>query len=146
MNRLFFLMALVTCMLLTFCRRTNTQSVGQISTFSQARQTHESNGTNETNGANEPIDTSKRSFLLSSALLATAAMAQNKDKIMDGGLAEIEDKVAPERQTPIMPPGSQSKANFEKKCTGCQLCISECPNEVLRPSADLWLSCRPQVG
>ena len=53
MNRLFFLMALVTCMLLTSCRRTNTQSVGQISTFSQSQQTHESNGTNETNGANE---------------------------------------------------------------------------------------------
>ena len=26
-------------------------------------------------------------------------MAQQKDKMMDGGLAEIEDKVAPERQS-----------------------------------------------
>ena len=63
MNRLFFLMALVTCMLLTSCRRTNTQSVGQISTFSQSQQTHESNGTNETNGANEsqqPVDLKKQ--------------------------------------------------------------------------------------
>ena len=117
--------------------------------FGALKYTHganRTNGTNETNGANETIDTSKRSFLLSSALLATAAMAQNKDKIMDGGLAEIEDKVAPERQTPIMPPGSQSKANFEKKCTGCQLCISECPNEVLRPSADLWHLMQPTMS
>ena len=95
--------------------------------FGALKYTHganRTNGTNETNGANETIDTSKRSFLLSSALLATAAMAQNKDKIMDGGLAEIEDKVAPERQ----------------------LCISECPNEVLRPSADLWHLMQPTMS
>ena len=43
------------------------------------------------------VDTSKRSFLLASALMTTAAMAQKKEKLMDGGIAEIEDKVAPER-------------------------------------------------
>ncbi len=84
-----------------------------------------------------PENDGRRTFLLSSAMLATAAIAQNKDKIMDGGLAEIQDKVAPERQTPVTPPGSISKQNFETHCTGCQLCISECPNEVLRPSSDL---------
>jgi polyferredoxin len=80
----------------------------------------------------------RRAFLLSSALLATAAMAQQKDKIMDGGLADIEDKAAPERQTKLTPPGSLSAQNMAHNCTGCQLCISECPNQVLRPSDD-WL-------
>ena len=112
--------------------------------FGALKYAHRGNGDN--GQPNEPIDTSKRSFLLSSALLATAAMAQNKDKIMDGGLAEIEDKIAPERQTPIMPPGSRSKRNFEQHCTGCQLCISECPNEVLRPSADLWHLMQPTMS
>ena len=79
--------------------------------------------------SNKPVDSSKRSFLLSSALLTTAALAQEAKKT-DGGLAEIQDKVAPDRQTPLTPPGQH--------CTGCQLCISECPNEVLRPSSD-WL-------
>ena len=83
------------------------------------------------------IDESKRSFLVTTALLATAAMAQQKDKVMDGGLAEIEDKVAPERQTLLTPPGSKSMKNFAQHCTGCQLCVSECPNQVLRPSTDL---------
>ena len=84
-----------------------------------------------------PVDASKRSFLLASALVSTAAMAQKKEKLMDGGLAEIEDKVAPERQTPLTPPGSLSFDHFAQHCTGCQLCVSECPNQVLRPSGDL---------
>lgn len=96
------------------------------------------NKSNNSSPIGEAVEGSgRRSFLLSSALLATAAFAQNKDKIMDGGLAELEDKVAPERQTPLSPPGSLSRGNLEKRCTGCQLCISECPNQVLRPSSDL---------
>ena len=84
-------------------------------------------------------DPGKRSFLLATAMLTTAAMAQQKDKMTDGGLAEIQNKVAPERQTPITPPGSRSAQNMAQHCTGCQLCVSECPNQVLRPSTD-WLS------
>jgi len=83
------------------------------------------------------VDASKRSFLLASSLVTTAAIAQKKEKLMDGGLAEIEDKVAPERQTPLTPPGSLSFDHFAQHCTGCQLCVSECPNQVLRPSSDL---------
>jgi len=83
------------------------------------------------------IDPTKRSFLLASAMMTTAALAQEAKKT-DGGFAEIEDKVAPERQTPLTPPGSLSARNMAQHCTGCQLCISECPNEVLRPSGD-WL-------
>jgi ferredoxin len=64
-------------------------------------------------------------------------MAQKKEKLMDGGLAEIEDKVAPERQTPLTPPGSLSFQHYAQHCTGCLLCVSECPNQVLRPSGDL---------
>jgi ferredoxin len=100
-----------------------------------SRKSIESNNSPE---PKEPIDPSKRSFLLASAMVATAAFAQ-EDKMTDGGLAEIEDKVAPERQTPLTPPGSLSAANMAKKCTGCQLCVSECPNQVLRPGTN-WLS------
>ena len=87
--------------------------------------------------AKPSVDASKRSFLIASALVAGAAMAQKKEKLMDGGLAELEDKVMPERQTPLTPPGSLSFQHFAQPCTGCQLCVSECPNEVLRPSSDL---------
>ena len=89
---------------------------------------------------------SRRSFLIGSALLTTAALAQQKDKIMDGGLAEIVDKVAPERQTPLTPPGSLSAKNMAHNCTGCQLCISECPNQVLRPNTDLLHLMQPVMS
>ena len=98
-----------------------------------SRPSRESSSPSETS----PKSEGRRAFLLSSALLTTAALAQQKDKLMDGGLAEIEEKVAPKRQTPVTPPGSMSQPNFEQHCTGCQLCVSECPNEVLRPSSDL---------
>ena len=65
---------------------------------------------------------------------------------MDGGLAELEDKVAPERQTPLVPPGALSLQNMAQHCTGCQLCVSECPNGVLRPSTDLLHLMQPVMS
>ena len=91
------------------------------------------------------VDAGKRSFLLSAALATTAAMAQDKKKV-DGGLAVIEDKVAPERQTPITPPGSVSARNMAQHCTACQLCVSECPNQVLRPSNSLSSFMQPVMS
>lgn len=93
----------------------------------------------------ETIDPTKRSFLLATALATTAAMAQEKKKV-DGGMAEIEEKVAPTRQTPLTPPGSLSAANMAQRCTGCQLCVSECPNGVLRPSSDLMHLMQPVMS
>ena len=93
----------------------------------------------------ESVDESKRSFLLATALVTTAAMAQEKKKV-DGGLAEIKEKLAPERQTPITPPGSLSASNMQKHCTACQLCVSECPNGVLRPSSDLLKLMQPTMS
>ena len=92
------------------------------------------------------VDVSKRSFLLASAMVTGAALAQKKEKMMDGGLAELEDKVAPQRKTPLTPPGSLSHWHFARHCTGCQLCVSECPNDVLRPSSDLMHLMLPEMS
>ena len=99
-----------------------------------------------TSQKNKTVDTSKRSFLVASALASTAALAQKKEKLMDGGLADIEDKAIPERQTPLTPPGSLSFDNFSTRCTGCQLCVSECPNPVVRPSGDLMHLMLPEMS
>jgi len=91
-------------------------------------------------------DASRRSFLLASALATTAALAQEKDKLVDGGLAVLEKKQAPKRNTPLTPPGSLSAKNMAQHCTGCQLCVSECPNDVLRPSIDLMHLMQPTMS
>jgi ferredoxin len=94
----------------------------------------------------ESVDTSKRAFLIGSAVaLGTAAFAQEKKKV-DGGLAFIEDKVAPPRETPIVPAGAGSLQRFRNHCTGCQLCVSQCPNDVLRPSTDLLHLMQPVMS
>ena len=41
-------------------------------------------------------------------------------------------KQSPERQVAIVPPGAQSVQILSSRCTGCQLCISACPNQVLK--------------
>lgn len=85
-------------------------------------------------GDRAEVDTSKRAFLLGAVTAAaTAAIAEDKVKF-DGGLAKIEDKVSPERQTRLTPPGSMSARHMAQHCTACQLCVAECPNDVLRPS------------
>jgi ferredoxin len=78
-------------------------------------------------------------------MATTAALAQ-KQKMFDGGYADLADKVAPERQTPLTPPGSRSARNMALRCTGCQLCVSECPNGVLRPSTDLMHLMQPEMS
>lgn len=84
-----------------------------------------------------PVDKGRRAFLIGSAIAATtAALAQEKKKV-DGGLAVVEDKIAPERKTPITPPGSISAQNMAHHCTACQLCITACPNNVLRPATSI---------
>ena len=100
---------------------------------------------NDETVAAEP-DQGRRSFLVGAALAAgTAAVAQAQMKV-DGGLAVITEKQAPKRETPITPPGSVSARHMQKHCTACQLCISACPNHVLRPSTDLMRFMQPTLS
>ena len=92
------------------------------------------------------VDTGRRNLLLGIAMTSTAVAKAQKDKKIEGGLAKIEDKVAPERTTPITPPGSYSAEHMAQHCTGCQLCVSECPNGVLRPSAGLMTLMQPVMS
>lgn len=84
-----------------------------------------------------PEDKGRRSFLLTAATItAGAAMAQAEKKV-DGGLAVIEDKQIPRRKGRLVPQGAEGERHFYQHCTACQLCVSACPNGVLRPSTDL---------
>lgn len=69
-----------------------------------------------------------------------------QEKKVDGGLAVLEDKQLPDRKVPLKPAGAKSLKNFSSRCTGCQLCVSECPGKVLRPSKDLRTLLQPEMA
>lgn len=88
----------------------------------------------------------RRAFLSTTALFAVTAGLKAQEKKVDGGLAVIEEKKIPERATPITPPGALSARNFATHCTACQLCVSVCSNQVLRPSSDLMKLMQPEMS
>ena len=92
----------------------------------------------------DKADTGRRAFLATTALVGTALAAQAQHA--QGGLADVTPKQAPQRGTRLVPPGAQSVKSFYDHCTACQLCVSACPNGVLRPSTDLEHFLQPQLG
>jgi len=94
------------------------------------------------------IDHGRKGFLTAALLLTVSAfkaqvIPKAKDIKMDGGLAKIIAKESPERLTPITPAGSLSNRNMKQHCTACQLCVTVCPNSVLRPSSSLSTFMQP---
>ena len=79
------------------------------------------------------------------ALKGVEAGAQAVTKV-DGGFADVLPKQAPEREVPVTPPGSKSVKHFYQHCTACQLCVAECPNNVLRPSGKLDHLMQPEMS
>ena len=88
----------------------------------------------------------RRSFLVGTALALSASALKAQEKKVDGGLAPIIDKKRPVRETPILPPGARNARHFAQHCTACQLCVSACPNQVLRPSTDLIKLMQPKMS
>lgn len=97
-------------------------------------------------GGKEPVDQSKRLFLSTAAFMTVATAVKSQEKKVDGGLAVIQDKQVPERGTKIVPPGALSIRNFENHCTACLLCVSACPNQVLRPSGSWGSLLQPEMS
>jgi formate hydrogenlyase subunit 6/NADH:ubiquinone oxidoreductase subunit I len=93
------------------------------------------------------VDKNRRAFIASSAIAMTAA-ASAKAQILggDGGLAPVSIPERPERNLHPVPAGSKSVKNFNNHCTACQLCVSVCPNQVLRPSTDFDTLMLPQMS
>lgn len=92
----------------------------------------------------QPVDTARRSFLAGVGVLAATSALKAQEKHVDGGLAAIVAKQRPQRQTPIVPPGARGLRHFSQHCTACQLCVSVCPNDVLRPSTALETLMQPE--
>ena len=96
-------------------------------------------------GVKPANDAGRRAFLATTVLAGTALAAKAQDH-MQGGLAPVIDKQNPERGTRLVPFGAGSVKSFYDHCTACQLCVSACPNGVLRPSTDFEHFLQPQMG
>lgn len=109
--------------------------------------------------AMEGFDRGKRQFLTLSLAATTAAIshvALGDDPITTGASPSPEsddaanaspatptiDENKPDqygthpftRKNTISPPGSVSHKHFQSRCVGCHLCVSKCPQRVLKPS------------
>lgn len=91
-------------------------------------------------------DSGRRNFLSIGVAVAATSIMKAQEKKVDGGLAIIEDKQVPQRATAIVPAGAKSAKNFAQHCTACQLCVSACPNGVLRPSTGLMSLMQPEMS
>ncbi len=97
-------------------------------------------------GENNETDNGRRAFIASSAIAAVSLAAKAQDMKTDGGLSFVRRPDIPERNTRIVPAGSVSIRHFDTHCTACQLCVSACPNNVLRPSAALDTLMQPEMS
>ena len=96
--------------------------------------------------APEVSSNGRRAFIAGSAMAIGSATLGAQSKKVDGGYAAILDKEIPVRDIPITPPGSESVKDFYKRCTACQLCVTECKNLVLRPSTSLEHLMQPEMS
>lgn len=91
-------------------------------------------------------DNGRKQFIATTAVMVGATITNAQKLKVDGGLSVIVDKKIPKRDNFISPPGSDSHRNFTTKCTGCQLCVTVCPNQVLRPSTKLERFMQPELS
>jgi len=89
---------------------------------------------------------SRRRFLSATSVVALTTVAAKAQELhVDGGLADIEEKKEPARKTPVVPPGGEGVRHFGRHCTACQLCVSVCPNPMLRPSSKMGTFMQPEI-
>lgn len=101
---------------------------------------------NRTGGKKTDSGVDRRTFITAGTLVIASATAKAQQMKVDGGLAEIENAEIPVRKTPLVPAGSLSLRNFNQHCISCQLCVSNCPNNVLRPSSALETFMQPEMS
>jgi ferredoxin len=76
------------------------------------------------------LDPARRAFIAAGlSIVGFPAIASARNP--DDRPPDLTRKQRPSRETPITPPGSSGLGPFMEHCTGCQLCVSSCPHQVL---------------
>jgi ferredoxin len=87
---------------------------------------------------------SRRKFVSLAVFAGISSIADRlkaqQSPVAEGGLADLVEKQPPVRTAALTPAGSHGARHFARHCTGCQLCVTVCPTQVLRPLEDGLLS------
>jgi formate hydrogenlyase subunit 6/NADH:ubiquinone oxidoreductase subunit I len=75
--------------------------------------------------------TSKRNFIISTGAVLLSLFGIIKAQAPK---PKKETKIPEKRKYPVIPPGANSIRDYKAKCTGCHLCVSACPSQVIQPS------------
>jgi len=75
----------------------------------------------------QSLQQGRRTFLLTGATIAMAIPAIPTTALTKSPVDDSKLK-------PITPPGSKSLLRFKEKCTGCHLCVTHCPQQILKPA------------
>lgn len=104
------------------------------------------NKADEDGSAKPEADAGRRAFIAGALIAGASVTLKAQEKKVDGGLAAIEAKKEPQRKERLVPFGAKGAKDFYSHCTACQLCVSVCPNHVLRPSTDIGHFMQPVMG
>lgn len=137
----------VACMnCLHVCRKEAITYAPAWKTKKQSENTEQSEPRDKTNLSRRRALSATTLIVMTSILKAQEKKGEEVEMKRDGGLAPIKERKELERLTAIVPPGAQSIRNMRQRCTACLLCISVCPNHVLRPSSGLTTLMQPEMS
>jgi ferredoxin len=84
-------------------------------------------------GVKEP-NPARRGFLFSALGFLTFPILAGARDMAEKPIPALTRKVRRVKDDPVIPPGASGLRSYSSRCTGCQLCVSNCPNRVLGSS------------
>lgn len=80
------------------------------------------------------VNMDRRKFLTVAGACAVAGKVTNADNT----ISQLQGANVIRRKYAVMPPGAASRETFHSHCTACMLCVSNCPNRVLKASINQY--------
>lgn len=84
----------------------------------------------------EPVKIDRRKFLATGILAAATPLLSTVSGMTSAAEELTSGKRRMKRTHPVVPPGRHSFTLYLERCTGCGLCVAQCPGNCLTPSTN----------